>query len=104
VARAGSAGKGAAEGQVLLQGVSEAPPFALLLFCGELGTDAVAHTITIDGRLSFRAPARVGVLLRRLRADLDRLLEIKLERPEEDIARSPTVQAIVQLLTGGGAL
>ena len=46
------------------------------------------------------APARVGVLLKEIRARLERVLSDKIERPEQDLQRTggPLVEAILQLL------
>ncbi len=61
-------------------------------------------TITVgpDAWVRFRAPARIGVLIKHLRKALDVLLAAKLDDPSLDIAASPIIDAVVRLLVSSG--
>jgi len=52
-------------------------PMALLLFGGALEVRHEAGLVTVDGWLRIRAPAPTAVLVKKLRAALDALLERK---------------------------
>jgi len=115
-----------ATSKVFVRDVTVASPYALLLFGGHdsvaaaaLGDSApgkpgaegeavrVEHSdgLVYVGRYSwmkFKAPARLGVLVRGLRAALDELLRWKILEPSVDIATSPVVDAVLRLLAGHG--
>ena len=59
-----------------------------------------AGTLSLDKWATFKAPPRVGVLLKEIRTRLDRVLSDKIERPNEDVQATggPLVEAILQLL------
>ena len=71
---------------------------SLLLFGGEVDVRHEDGTVVIDGQISFEAPGRVAVLVRELRAELDKLLSDKLASPEIEIGAHPVVAAIVSLI------
>jgi ATP-dependent RNA helicase DHX57 len=91
--------------------------YALLLFGGghaatggddkRASTIRVQHadgTITVGGDdwVRFRAPAKIGVLVKHLRKALDCLFAAKIDDASLDISQSPVVDAVVRLLTGAG--
>lgn len=76
--------------------------YALLLFGGNIGVDHEGATITVDDWLRFRAPARIAVLIRELRRALDAVLERKIANPDLDIANSPVLRVIAELLESDG--
>ena len=79
-------------------------PYALLLFGGSLAVDHRGGTITVGQRgwVRFHAEARIGVLVKGLRAALNELLEEKISLPSLDIGGHAAVDAIVRLLIGNG--
>ena len=117
-----------ATSKVFVRDVTVASPYALLLFggfdavaagamaavsgkAGSKGAEGdavrVAHAdgLVYVGRyewMKFKAPARLGVLVRGLRSALDELLEWKVASPEVDISASPVVDAVLRLLAGHG--
>ena len=84
--------------KVYVRDVSAVSPLALLLFGGEVQVSHSSGTVTIDGQISFEAPGRVAVLVRELRAELDKLLAEKLADPSLEIGAHPVVKAIVNLI------
>ncbi|PRW58696.1 helicase domain-containing [Chlorella sorokiniana] len=79
-----------------------ASPLAILLFGGSL---AVAHDssyVQVDGWLRIRAPAQTAVVIKRLRAALDALLERKVRQPglRLDEAGGQLIGSLVELLDG----
>lgn len=73
--------------------------YALLLFGGEIKIDHQKQEISLDQWMRFDAPVKVGVLINKLRRELDRVLLAKIEDPREDIGHSKVVSAILQLLS-----
>ena len=61
-----------------------------------------AQTVTVDGHITLAASARVAVLVRDLRTELQKLLARKLAEPAFDIAESPVLKVIIKLLTNEG--
>lgn len=74
-------------------------PLALLLFGGEVAVHHDRGTVTVDGQITFDAPGRVAVLVRELRAELDKLLMRKIAEPAFEIQHHPILRQIVSLLT-----
>lgn len=58
--------------------------------------------LKVDGWAEFRAPARVGVLVRELQQGIATLLQQKIENPASDLAHAPIVDAMHQLLATDG--
>ncbi|KAK9832693.1 hypothetical protein WJX81_000845 [Elliptochloris bilobata] len=75
-------------------------PMALLLFGGALAVQHEAGLVLVDDWLRIRASAPTAVLVKKLRAALDALLESKVRRPEADLAAdgSALVDTIVKVL------
>jgi ATP-dependent RNA helicase DHX57 len=81
-----------------------APAYALLLFGGKLETRHEDGLVTVGGNwIRFTAVAAIGVIVSRLRTELDRLLVHKIDNPNARIHDSPAVEVILELLEGGGA-
>ena len=82
--------------------------YALLLFGGELKVDHEKGRLSVDdGLAQFNAPARIGVLVRELRAAVNRLLEQRISRPVKErqtspLSASPVVRALLELLATEG--
>lgn len=77
--------------------------YSVLLFGGRIRVHPEKGTITV-GRaewVSFKAEARIGALIKALREAMSALLAAKIERPREDIASSPVVEAILRLVANG---
>eukprot|EP00965_Chrysotila_dentata_P254993 6212064-Pleurochrysis_carterae.AAC.1 len=85
--------------KTFVRDVCAVSPFALLLFGGDVTVHAEEATVVVDECIRLAAPARVGVLVKQLRNELQRLLHDKLKRPELELSGSPILDAIVQLLT-----
>lgn len=78
------------------------PPYSLLLFGGTISIQHLEGTITVDSWLKFTAPARVGVLVQRLRSYIDGLLEKKFEQPELLLNEDPVMNGVCTLLISNG--
>ena len=78
------------------------PPYALLLFGGEIVASLERGTLSLDGWAEFEAPARVAVLVRELRQGIDRLLAAKVANPQLDLSASPAVTALLALIGSDG--
>jgi ATP-dependent RNA helicase DHX57 len=81
--------------------------YALLLFGGDVEVDHEKGRVTMDGGWAqFSAPARIGVLIREMRAAVDKLLERHIDAPvaegEDDLSSSPVVKAVLELLATEG--
>eukprot|EP00946_MAST-07B_sp_MAST-7B-sp1_P000372 g372.t1 len=88
--------------RVFIRDCTMVPPYAMLLFGGQLEVQHTRNKIVIDGWMYFDAPARVAVLIQELRRELDLLLGRKIEHPEIDISSSPLIDAITRLLVKAG--
>ena len=74
--------------QIFVRDSTAVNPYALLLFGGDVGVQHIAGTLTV-GRgnfVGFKAVARIGVLVKRLRLALDSLLIRKITEPDTDIS------------------
>ena len=58
--------------------------------------------VSVDGWARFKAPARIAVLVRELRAEVSRLLAHKVQQPTLDVASSRGVEAMHHLLASDG--
>eukprot|EP00177_Eucheuma_denticulatum_P006762 GFKZ01012289.1.p1 GENE.GFKZ01012289.1~~GFKZ01012289.1.p1 ORF type:complete len:1366 (-),score=200.61 GFKZ01012289.1:915-5012(-) len=76
-------------------------PYAILLFGGEIEVLHKKGQMSVDKWVIFKAPARVAVLARELRRELDRLLMAKFEDPEVDLndGGKAVKEAIIRLIT-----
>jgi len=88
--------------RVYIRECTMVPPYALLLFGGDVDVRHEQGALTVDGWAAFEAPARVAVLVRELRAGVDRLLSAKVADPGLHIAGSPAVTALLALLQSDG--
>ncbi|KAK9846310.1 hypothetical protein WJX81_001334 [Elliptochloris bilobata] len=87
--------------KVFVREASMVPVYALLLFGGSIVVKHAEGLLQIDGWV-LKAPARIAVLVRELRQEVDRLLLQKVERPGLDLAHSPAVAAMHNLLATDG--
>ena len=70
----------------------------LQLFGGDITVQHEQGTITVDDWIVYSAAARIAVLAKSIRTELDHLLQRKIARPQTDITNSAVIGAIVQLL------
>jgi len=85
-----------------LRDATECSAYALLLFGGDLDVEARNSVISIDGWVKLSANARIGALIRGLRAKMDNLLGEKIKDPTIDISGTSTMRLIVSLLLTDG--
>ncbi|KAK3252316.1 hypothetical protein CYMTET_38381 [Cymbomonas tetramitiformis] len=78
------------------------PPYALLLFGGDIEVLHADGQVTVDRWVRFQAPARIAVLVRELRAEVDKLLVEKIRVPQLDLSAAPTLEAMLKLLATDG--
>ncbi len=88
--------------KMYVQDTTQVSPYALLLFGDPPEVQVQQKTISVDHWIKFKAPGRIAVLMRALRAELSRLLEAKIESPEVDVSEAPVVEAILGLLLTNG--
>ena len=88
--------------KIFLRQSSMISPYAILLFGGQLQVEHEAGLISLDGAWSFKAPAKIGILIRELRDEVRGLLAEKLENPAMQISSSPIVDALLTLLSSDG--
>jgi len=87
---------------VFVRDCSVVTPYQLLLFGGKIEVQHTQGTISIDRWATFQAPAKVGVLLKEIRNQLDRVLAEKIENVGKNISTlsGPLVHTILELLDG----
>ncbi|KAK9809193.1 hypothetical protein WJX72_011126 [[Myrmecia] bisecta] len=88
--------------KVYVRESSMVPVYALLLFGGEISVQHEVGLLQVDGWATFSAPARIAVLVKELRDEIDRLLLQKLSEPSFDLAHNRVVDALHQLLATDG--
>ncbi|KAJ8906332.1 hypothetical protein NDN08_002825 [Rhodosorus marinus] len=93
--RRGGPGK---EGKDFLRDSTMVSPFALLLFGGDIRIHHDRGIITVDDWIQFRAPAKVGVLVRTLRKQLDDLLWQKFADPNMNLTDHPVLTNVRRLI------
>eukprot|EP00882_Tetradesmus_deserticola_P011147 GHRQ01011788.1.p1 GENE.GHRQ01011788.1~~GHRQ01011788.1.p1 ORF type:complete len:340 (+),score=172.49 GHRQ01011788.1:429-1448(+) len=81
---------------------SMVPLYALLAFGGELEVLHDQGLLLLDGWAKFKAPARVGVLIKHLRAAVSSLLAAKVADPSLQLAGQRVVEALHALLATDG--
>ncbi len=64
--------------------------------------DTICPCFQVGGWAEFKAPARIGVLVRELRRGIAALLQRKIEDPAADLTHEPIVDAMHQLLATDG--
>ncbi|ETW01339.1 hypothetical protein H310_06897 [Aphanomyces invadans] len=77
-------------------------PYALLLFGGQLTVQHEKGLLLVDNWIKFHAVARIGVLVKALRHQLDHLLAVKVTNPTLDLSSSHLIDAICDLLITEG--
>ena len=88
--------------KIFIRDSTMVPPYALLLFGGSLRVEHTRNKIVVDDWMYFNTPARVGVLIRELRSELECLLSQKMENPHLEISSSPLIDAVTMLLGKSG--
>lgn len=78
------------------------PAYAMLLFGGKMQVYHEEGVVKLDEWAAFRVPARVAVLLQKLRGEVDRLLAHKMQDVQLDLSHSPVSEAMFQLLATDG--
>ena len=85
--------------KIYLRDANMISPYALLLFGGKLSVLHAKGQITVDDWLVMKSPAKVSIVFRSLRAELNRLLELKIREPWVPIDQSPMIDVVVGLFT-----
>ena len=85
-----------------LRDITEASPYALLLFGGELEVIASKQLIVVDGWAELSAHPRVGALVGGLRRRIDALLSEKVHDPSAEISSTVEMKLIAKLITADG--
>jgi ATP-dependent RNA helicase DHX57 len=88
--------------KVFVREASMVPVYAVLLFGGEVSVHHGEGLVRVDGWATFRAPARIAVLVRELRAEVAALLGRKVVDPGLDVGSSRVVEAMHHLLSTDG--
>jgi len=88
--------------KVFCRETSMVPVYAVLLFGGDVSVHHEAGLVRVDDWATFKAPARIAVLVRELRREVAALLERKVEDPELDVGASRVVEAMHHLLSTDG--
>lgn len=78
------------------------PPYCLLLFAGKIAIQHLEGTLSVDDWLFFSAPARVGVLIQKLREYVDHVLYAKFANPQSSFVADPLLDRICSLLITNG--
>nr|XP_023677862.1 ATP-dependent RNA helicase DHX36 [Paramormyrops kingsleyae] len=92
---------------IFLYDCTEVSPFSLLFFGGEISIqkDQDQDTIAVDDWIVFQSPARIAHLVKKLKKELDTLLEEKIRNPQPvDWSESKSkdcavISAIIDLIT-----
>ncbi|GIL66003.1 hypothetical protein Vafri_19646 [Volvox africanus] len=88
--------------KLFVREASMVPVYGMLLFGGELTMEHTTGRLWVDGWAEFKASAQVGVMVRQLRDEMDRLLGAKINDPELPLETDPLVLAVEQLLSSDG--
>lgn len=81
---------------------SMVPVYALLAFGGHLEVLHEQGLLLLDSWAKFKAPARVGVLIKHLRHAVSQLLAAKLHNPLMESSSQRVIAALHQLLATDG--
>ncbi|KOS18541.1 putative ATP-dependent RNA helicase ucp12 [Escovopsis weberi] len=84
--------------KVFIRDLTPLNAYTLLMFCGPIELDTMGRGIVVDGWLRLRGWARLGVLVARLRALVDKLIADKVESPGADIASSEVIRLVVKMI------
>ncbi|GIL84569.1 hypothetical protein Vretifemale_13233, partial [Volvox reticuliferus] len=88
--------------KLFVREASMVPVYGMLLFGGEITMEHATGRLWVDGWAEFKASAQVGVMVRQLRDEMDRLLGAKISDPELPLEADPLVVAVEQLLSSDG--
>ncbi|KAG0126597.1 P-loop containing nucleoside triphosphate hydrolase protein [Tuber indicum] len=88
--------------KVYLKDVTPTNAYSLLLFGGALEVDTTGRGITVDGWLKLRGWGRIGILVARLRAMLDQVLQDKIDDPGLELAGNEVVACVARLVGSNG--
>lgn len=88
--------------KVFVRESSMVPVYAVLLFGGAISVHHGEGLVRVDGWATFKAPARIAVLVRELRAEVGALLGRKVTDPGLDLGGSRVVEAMHHLLSTDG--
>jgi ATP-dependent RNA helicase DHX57 len=88
--------------KVFVREASMVPVYSILLFGGELSVHHEQGLVRVDGWATFKAPARIAVLVRELRREVAALLAKKVAAPGLDLGGSRVVEAMQHLLGSDG--
>ena len=69
---------------------------------GAISVQHEAGTLKLDDWATFTAPARIAVLVRELRQQLDRLLLQHIHNPQAGALQSPVIQVCHELICKDG--
>ena len=73
-----------------------------MVSAGQISVQHEVGTLKLDGWATFKAPARIAVLIRELRLQVDRLLTAKVEDSSLNIFDSPITSVMQDLLAKDG--
>eukprot|EP00053_Salpingoeca_punica_P019408 m.196144 g.196144 ORF g.196144 m.196144 type:complete len:1140 (+) comp17646_c0_seq1:67-3486(+) len=89
--------------KVFLYDATMISPFPLIFFGGKTAPsrDGDQEVLAVDEWITFQAPARTAALVMQLRAELDRLLREKIQRPslQLSVAGMGVLQGVIELIT-----
>ncbi|KAF2681631.1 P-loop containing nucleoside triphosphate hydrolase protein [Lentithecium fluviatile CBS 122367] len=74
-----------ATSKIFIRDLTPFNAYSLLMFAGEIRVDTLGRGLVIDEWIRLRGWARIGVLVSRLRAMLDRVLDIKVQEPGKEL-------------------
>ncbi len=72
--------------KVYLRDATVISPYPLLLFGGQINVLHEKQLIELDQWIQFRAHPKIGVLMKQLRRELDKLLLMKIENPQVNLS------------------
>uniref|UniRef100_UPI00358F2A3E ATP-dependent DNA/RNA helicase DHX36 n=1 Tax=Myxine glutinosa TaxID=7769 RepID=UPI00358F2A3E len=91
---------------IFLYDCTEVSPYSLLFFGGKISMQKEGEhdTIAVDDWIVFKSPIRIAHLVKKLRAELDSLLQQKITQPgpvewQRDSSESKLLKAIIDLIT-----
>ena len=91
--------------KVFVRECSMVPVYSVLLFAGSVAVQHEKATIVVDDWATFKAPARIGVLVREMRQALGKILDKKIEDAtgyEMSSGEKRLIDALHQLLASDG--
>ncbi|KAG5188233.1 hypothetical protein JKP88DRAFT_267647 [Tribonema minus] len=90
--------------KIYIRDCTTVSPFALALFGGTLVLHHEHQVLSVDGWLHFRAPRRVGALIKALRQQVEGVLLHKIAHPQDDVTAlgRDVIGAVSRLLRRAG--